>query len=418
MFLVVFLTDAESDRVQGKNRAVLFQSTSWFSHDINVSCFNNREKVCISYGLCALSAILSVVACLLLIYQRCCLRKQITADAATCAAYCFLGNLCHSFGAFLSKQLAFQVIMGAFWAALDVVTFLAVLLPVCLFFHSKKGERMMMMKRRRRQNLLSVCLLLIMAGGGIHLTVRSDVHPDTTPSRRRLLGAFVNDRLELLGYILGLLSFVISWTSRFPAILKAFNGKRRGTVHAVVGILYAVAGALYTTAILVHDTRLAFVIKALPWIMSSVCWGVLELLILVFSLSRDRCVRHQTVRSLSSDQVALLGATSVGGNHTGKAHRKLQDKEGASPLSPTANRNLHKRTDMGRYMDVNIPVVRKVCLKEVRISNGGQSKTETMKTTVKVLRVDETCSSGSSSDSDLEVSSHFLTRQLPGNVGF
>ena len=71
MFLVVFLTDAETDRVQGKNRAVLFQSTSWFSHDINVSCFNNREKVCISYGLCALSAILSVVACLLWVeYSR------------------------------------------------------------------------------------------------------------------------------------------------------------------------------------------------------------------------------------------------------------------------------------------------------------------------------------------------------------
>lgn len=47
----------------------------------------------------------------------------------------------------------------------------------------------------------------------------------------------------------------------------------------MAGILHAVAGGLYTAAILVHDTRLAFVVKALPWIMSSTCWGVLELLV-------------------------------------------------------------------------------------------------------------------------------------------
>ncbi|XP_076133716.1 transmembrane protein 44 isoform X1 [Alosa pseudoharengus] len=422
MFQVLFLADADRDSVQKNN--VIFESSSWFSHDVLVSCFKDKEKVCIAYGLCLLSAFVSVVACLLLTYQRCYLRKQITADAATCAVYCVLGHLCHSVGAFLSKQLSFQVIMGAFWAVLDLITFFAVLLPMYLFSHSEKGRRMRMMKMRRRQNLLSVCLLLTVVGGGMHLTARSHAHPVDTygPYRRRLLGAIVYDSLELLGYILGLLSFVISWTSRFPVIVIVYNRKQRGTVHSMAGILYAVAGGLYTAAILIHDTRLSFVVKALPWIMSSTCWGVLEFLILALSLSRRRSVRHQTVRSLSSDTVALLAS----GSHTGKGarKRKLQDKEDAPPFYPTTNCTLPKRTEMGHYMDVNIQPVRKVCLKEVRVSREGQCGSEPLKRTVKVVRVDDACSSGSSSDSssfysdDLEVSSHFLTRQLQATWDF
>lgn len=30
--------------------------------------------------------------------------------------------------------------MGAFWAVLDLVTFFAVLVPICLFSHSEKGK--------------------------------------------------------------------------------------------------------------------------------------------------------------------------------------------------------------------------------------------------------------------------------------
>lgn len=33
----------------------------------------------------------------------------------------------------------------------------------------------------------------------------------------------IKDSLELLGYILGLLSFVISWTSRFPSLLAVVS---------------------------------------------------------------------------------------------------------------------------------------------------------------------------------------------------
>ncbi|XP_062412581.1 transmembrane protein 44 isoform X2 [Sardina pilchardus] len=396
MFQVLFLADADRDKVQKNN--VISESSSWFRRDVLTNCFKDGEKVCIAYGLCALSALVSAVACLLLTYQRCYLRKQITADAATCAIYCLLGHLCHSVGAFLSKQLSFQVLMGAFWAVLEFITLFAVLLPMCLFSRSEKGKRLRMMKKRRRQNLLSVCLLLTVVGGGMHLTARSHAHPVDTygPHGRRLLSIIVQDSLELLGYVLGLLSFVISWTSRFPAFVIVYNRKQRGAIHSMAGILYAVAGGLYAAAILIHDTRLPFVVKALPWIMSSTCWGVLELLLLALSLSRRRSVRHQTVRSLSSDTVALLS----NGRHKGKGprKRKLQDKD-AHPFYPTTNCNLPKRTEMGHYMDVNIQPVRKVCLKEVTVSREGQCGSEPLKRTVKVVRVDDACSSGSSSDS-------------------
>ncbi|KAL2089747.1 hypothetical protein ACEWY4_014435 [Coilia grayii] len=399
MVLGVFLTPGDSIHDKETNGADILGSSFWISYDEIDSCFSKKEKVCISFGLCALSAILSVLACFLLIYQRCYLRKDATVNAATCAIYCFFGNLCHSFGAFLSKQLSFQVLMGAFWAALDVVTFLAVLLPMCLSFHSEKGKRMRMMKRRRRQNLMMV-FFMVMVGGGIHFATRSHVHAvGEISANRRLLSVFTHGNLELLGYILGLLSFVISWTSRFPTILEAYNRKQRSSVHAVAGILFAVAGGLYTAAILVYDTKLAFVVKALPWIMSSTCWGVLELLILLFSLRGGRSGHHQPGRSFSSDTETLLGSTFDRSNHTRKKTRKRKDVV-------MDNDDLPKRSDVGHYIDVNIQPVRKVCLKEVKISREGQSENEQLKKTVTVVRVDEACSVSSSDsstfNSDLE----------------
>lgn len=395
------LANLDVARVEETN--VIMASSPWFSGDVIVGCFKEREKECISLGLCTLSAFVSVVACLILTYQRCYLRKQLSPEVATCAVYCFLGNLCHSVGAFLSKQLSFQVHMGAFWAVLDLITFFAVLVPICLFSHSEKGKRLRVMKRRRRQNLFSVSLLLMVVGGGMYLTVMNPIQPlNSSPNSRRLLGAFVHDSLELLGYILGLLSFVISWTSRFPTILTVYNRKRRGTVYVMTGILHAMAGGLYTAAILVHDTRLAFVVKALPWIMSSTCWGVLEFVILAISLSRWRSVYHQTVRPLSSDTVALLGAASGRDGHVGPEERKGK-KEDAPHFSAMTNMNIPKKTDMGQYMDVNVQPVRKVCLKEVRVSHEGQPGSQPLKRTVRVVRVDEACSSDSSSfNSDLE----------------
>ncbi|XP_063056253.1 transmembrane protein 44 isoform X2 [Engraulis encrasicolus] len=352
--VVVTSTPGDSDTDQKTNDLDVFESSFWESYDAIDRCLNNKtEKVCISYGLCALSTILSVFACLLLTYQRCYLRKNVTVNAATCAMYCFFGNLCHSVGAFLSKQMSFQVLMGALWAALDVISVFAVLLSICISHHSEKGKRMRMLRKRRRQNLLMV-VLVMMVGGGIHFTTESHLHTlgETSAHQRRLLSVFTEGKLGHLGYILGLLSFVISWTSRFPTILEAYNRKQRSSVHAVAGSLFAVAGGLYTAAILVYDAKLAFVVKALPWIMSSACLGVLELLILLLSLRRWRSGSHLPLRSVGSDREALIEDTCYGSNHTRKRSRKCKD-------AFMANNNLPKRSDMGHYMDVTVQPVRK-----------------------------------------------------------
>ncbi|XP_063056254.1 transmembrane protein 44 isoform X3 [Engraulis encrasicolus] len=130
-----------------------------------------------------------------------------------------------------------------------------------------------------------------------------------------------------------------------------------------------------------------------------VCCVALHLHIPSFRKRRWRSGSHLPLRSVGSDREALIEDTCYGSNHTRKRSRKCKD-------AFMANNNLPKRSDMGHYMDVTVQPVRKVCLKEVKISREGQSQNEKLKRTVKVVRVDETCSVSSSDfstfNSDLE----------------
>lgn len=180
---------------------------------------------------------------------------------------------------------------------------------------------MRMISRRRRQNFLAVCLLFIMAGSVyLGLPVRS-IPVRASPTMRRLFGMFLNvskvifrvkciasylmiyvifvrllikhfvyglcvlfacvfwkqDHTENLGYVLGLLAFAISWTSKFPFILKANRGEQGSAVLVSSRLLSSVAGALYGSAILLYDTQLKSVIKTMPWILSAICGSILDL---------------------------------------------------------------------------------------------------------------------------------------------
>lgn len=166
-------------------------------------------------------------------------------------------------------------------------------------------------------------------------------------------------------------------------------------------------------------------------------------LTLIFQIVVIACFRSShkrpSVRSLDSDTESLLGDSSVKGqlcNNNVECYRKKHlSARGISP----------KGTDMGLYMDVNIQPVRKVCtffilvkrlygvlnsmlminyqiddwcffqvcLKEVTISRDGSSESLPLKRTVRVVRVDEQCSSGTSTDSssigsELEVRTTFF----------
>ncbi|XP_030646991.1 transmembrane protein 44 [Chanos chanos] len=286
--------------------------------------------------------------------------------------------------------------------ALDIVNFISIISPFCLCFKSKKGKRLRIVSKRRRQNLLAASFLFIM-GGGVYMGMSAQHLPtDKPPSRRKLLGVFLNHHAEFLGYALGLLSFAINWTARFPSFLKARRGEMNSAVHMSSGVLCVLAGALYSTAVVLHDQQLGFILRAMPWLLAAACCAVLDLSV-SFLKTTCGCLAELTyppsvydvhqkppyVRPLGSEMESLLRNSS---------HCAKNKPKGKAINKPLAQSNTYKMTDMGQYMDVNVQPGRKVCLKEVRISQDGQLACQTVKRTERVIRVDGPYSSNSSSD--------------------
>ncbi|XP_051532132.1 transmembrane protein 44 [Myxocyprinus asiaticus] len=361
----------------------------WSPEFVKVCLSTYEDNICISAALIISSALILLVSCSL-----CSTRGGHQGEEAAGTVYCFVGNLCSAVGAFLSNQFNFQIFMASYVAILDVVQFLTITFSMYLWSQSKTGKRMRMITRRRRQNFLAVSLLFVM-GGSFYLRSAVPLSPTgISPTRRRLLGVFLNDHIENLGYVLGLLSFTINWTAKFPFFLKANRGEHSSVAQVSSRVLCCLAGTLYGSAILLYDVQPRAIIKAMPWILSAICCAVLDLAIVVLVCYRSSHKRP-SVRSLDSDTESLLGNSSAAGqmcdntvNRCIKEHRLPSTK----CISP-------RGTDMGLYMDVNIQPMRKVCLKEVTISRDGPSETLPMKRTVRVVRVDEQCSSGSLTDS-------------------
>ncbi|XP_028855740.1 transmembrane protein 44 [Denticeps clupeoides] len=357
------------------------------------------QRMCFTFGLGAASALLLLAACVAVVGRRCKRRERRAVEVSACALYSFVGNVCNALGAFLSNQLALQVLMGAFMAAVDVLHVISSTVTLFLWFRSGTAKRLRVMKRRRRQNLLSVVLLVLVAGGVYHGSRGLLSPPHQAANGRRLLGLLSHDRTELLGYALGLLSFVISWTSRLPALARVYKGEASSAVHVTAGFSCALSGALYSTAILLYDTSSAFLVKTMPWILTSLSSGALDLTIAVLGLYRVCRGRRETVRTLDFDTECLLGPSTHPFQCSCKSQlcrRRLVSKDSFLQL-PKTKSSINKMTDLGQYMDVSSQSGRKVCLKEVRLCREGPSEKETV-STVKVVRVDEPCSSSAYSD--------------------
>ncbi|KAM7387929.1 hypothetical protein PAMP_024136 [Pampus punctatissimus] len=378
----------------GENLIPFLSSLFAFCVDSVTTCFSNDAgKRCVPIGLGCLSALLLLLSSLLLVYQRCKCRRSHPGEAMT-SLYCFLGNLCATTGAVLSKQLHILILMGAFAAAMDAVNVISCCFPVCLCWNSKTERRLRMIRRRRRQHLLAVCVLMVLAGGFLKFRVSNNLS-DNLLRGRRLLHISLQDNTDILGYILGLLSFVITCTSRFPALYRAHRGRVLTRVHVFSGVLCSLAAALYAAAILLYDNQLGFLLTVMPWLLSAICCVILDLLncqVLVIYWCR-RETRQQPMM-FSPDTESLLGG-STEQKSLMKRHRKQQVH---SPAQTNA-KNI-PMTEMGRYMDVSIHPVRKIHLKEVKVS-GEEMNDQPLNRTVRVIRVDSLCSSDTSYNSSL-----------------
>ncbi|KAM6938625.1 transmembrane protein 44 [Lycodopsis pacificus] len=355
--------------------------------DSVTTCFShNADKRCVPIGLSLLSALLLLLSCFLFVYQRCTFRGENPGGTIT-FLYSFLGNLCSTIGAILSRQLHIQVLMGAVAAAMDAVSFISCCCHVLLNWNSKAGTRLRMMRGRRRQHVLAVCVLMVVAGG--FLKSRVTHFPAVRPliGRRRLLHAILQDNTEVLGYVLGLLSCVIACTSRFPALCRAYRGQMLTWAYIFSGLLSSLSGALYAAAILLYDTQFGFLLRVLPWLLSAICCVIMDLLILVVHWWRRGAT--QTLSIFSPDKESLLISSRIVTEDN--AVMKRQGKRHAYSSTKSKTKNIQKMTEMGGYMDVTVQPARKVMSKELEDRSLNQ--------TVRVIRVDSFCSSDTSCDS-------------------
>ncbi|XP_032381760.1 transmembrane protein 44 isoform X1 [Etheostoma spectabile] len=364
---------------------ITFYSLVEFCVDSVATCSSHgADKLCVPIGLSFLSALLLLLSCFLLVYQRCTFRGGNAGDTIT-FLYSLLGNMCSTTGAILSRQLHIQVLMGAFAAAIDAVSFLACCFPVLLCWNSKAERRLRMMRGRRRQHLLAVCVLMVVAGGFLKSTVSQPA--DRPLSVRRLLHAALQNNTEVLGYMLGLLSCVIACTSRFPALCRAYRGRMLTRTYMFSGLLCSLAGSLYAAAILLYDTQLAFLLRVMPWLLSAICCVVLDLLILViFWWKRGS---RQKLTTFSLDTESLLGGSAV--PHEDNAVMKRQRKQQVLSSVRTKTENVQKMTEMGHYMDVSVqPAKKEVKLPKEEVGDRPLNRT---------VEVDSFCSSDYSCDS-------------------
>nr|XP_019936324.1 PREDICTED: transmembrane protein 44 isoform X4 [Paralichthys olivaceus] len=328
-------------------------SNSFFSHlfafceDSLSTCFSREsDKPCVLIGLSSLSALTLLLSCLLLMYQRCRCPDENPAEETIILLYCFLGNLCSTVGASLSRQLYIQVLMGAFAAAVDAVNVMFSCFPVLLGLNTKTERRLRVMRRRRRQHLLGVCILMVVAGG----FMKSPVKPaDRLLSRRRLLHIHLQDNTEILGYILGLISFVIVCTSRLPHVCRVHRGQMLTQAHVFSGLLCSLAGGLYAAAMLLYDTQIEFLLRVMPWLLTAICGVTLDLLTLILHWCK-RGTRQQLIR-LSPDTESLLGGSglSTEENVVMKNHKK--QKLNSSPQTKEAEDKCLNGTARGIRVD-------------------------------------------------------------------
>ncbi|XP_028300846.1 transmembrane protein 44 [Gouania willdenowi] len=309
-------------------------------------CFTPEaeKKVCLSLCLTFISALLFLLSSLLVVCQRC----QYGGEYPV--FYSFLGNLCSTVGAILSQQLYIQVLKSSFTAAVDALSCILHIMQVFLCWNSQTGVRLWMMRQRRRQHLVAVSLFLVVAGSFLKLIHAPVFRPI---GGRRLLnvssGTPITDYTEILGYILGLLALLISCTSRLPPLCRVYRGHRLTNTHVLSGMLGLLAEAIYIAALLHYNTGLKFLLRVMPWFLSSAGCVIIELLILFI-----HWFTRGNEQQLSAETESLLGESGVmkgDGNHK------------TSSLAQMKTKPIHKITEMGRYMDISFRPSKKNNLK-------------------------------------------------------
>ncbi|KAM4887315.1 LOW QUALITY PROTEIN: transmembrane protein 44 [Thomomys bottae] len=342
-------------------------------------CFA-RHRVCISFGLWICASCCWIAAHALLLYLRC-IKKSGQSQSAVCSACCLLSSLCDAIGAILARQLTIQVFTGAYLAAVDLVSFLFILFPLCRSkSNSGQGTRE---TKRRRWLRASVFVLTLPLSLGSSWALWASVPKTSVPvggPQRRLLGKVLQDNTEVFGYLLGGIAALGSWASRIPPLSRICRGKSLPFIHLWTRLLSALAGLLYASAIVAHDREPEYLLRATPWFLTSLGRASLDLTIIFLSCvmksQLTRAFGFATEAREGPDTQALL--TCAEKEHDNQ-ESSSEDKKNADwvPLTTLSRcKSLRTMTVISRYMELPIEPVQQASGSATRLPGDGQMSAE------------------------------------------
>nr|XP_033813528.1 transmembrane protein 44 [Geotrypetes seraphini] len=350
--------------------------TSW---DSLISCFA-QHKVCISFGLWIFAALFWIASHAVLFYLQYRMKWRQT-ESVSWIVYCFVGSMCNTIGALLSKQLTIQVFTGGYMALIDVLHFILTLFPACGFrLRSKSGGAQARKRRMYRTSLFAMSVPLSL--GAAYFTAVGvlplRVSEDHRGPQRRLLGTVLQESAEIWGFSLGMVAVVISWTARCPLIKKVWRGKAFPVMQLWAYFFSVLASVLYAAAVMAHDHQTEYFVRAAPWFLFALGSAALDVAIIFLSCLMKNMLMQQLGLLVNASDVPdaqILLAQEEEEEDDGDKCKDTEKEKSWTPLNMVSHpRSLHKTADIGHYMELSIEQVQEAGVCKVRLPGDGQTE--------------------------------------------
>ncbi|XP_040284265.1 transmembrane protein 44 isoform X1 [Bufo bufo] len=344
--------------------------------DYLVACFA-EEKICVSFGLWLLSCLFWFTSFSLHFYLRC-RRKSSYEESVFWSIYGFFGSTCNTIGALLSKQLTIQIITGAFMALSDVINFVLTLFPAC---NSRRRVRLKHRNSRRKHKpvLSALSLFTLISLGCCYSMVENDLPSMELPHspQRRLLGTMLQENTDVVGFTLGIIAVLVSWTVRVPIITRVCRGLVFPVVRVWAVLFSALASMMYAAAVMSHDRHPEYFVRAIPWFLISMGAAALDVALMFLScIMKHKLAQHMGLvldATLDEESCELLVPEEQKAEEANVIHNTTAENSSWTPLNMVPNRCLSSKVSLGRYVSLSIEKVQQNDMGAERLPGDGQT---------------------------------------------
>ncbi|XP_073531151.1 transmembrane protein 44 isoform X1 [Phyllobates terribilis] len=369
------LTAAEDDMDRVENITVQEgRDPGLWNLDYLITCFA-EDKICVSFGLWLLSCLFWFTSFSLHFYLRC-KRKSSYEESVFWNIYGFFGSMCNTIGALLSKQLTIQIITGAYMALSDVIDFMLTLFPAC---NSSFRVRMRNSRRKHKPLFSALSISILISLGYRYSLVENDL-PSFDLShapRRRLLGTMLQENTDVVGFTLGIVAVLVSWTMKVPTITRVCKGQMFPVIRVWAVMFSALASLMYAAAIMSHDRRPEYFVKAIPWFLISMGAAALDIALMFLScIMKNKLVQQLGLvldASLDDESCELLAVEEQMAEGTHIPNTTADAKTSSwTPLNMAPNRYLSK-VSLSRFVRLSVEKVQENDIGPVRLPGDGQT---------------------------------------------